>query len=222
MKAEPLLAARGLRRTFGGRVLWHDFCLDVWSGERLALVGPSGSGKSLLLRALAGLDPLEAGEVRLEGKAQSAWPMPEYRARVLHLSQRPALGEGRVLAVLRRPFALRVHQHKTFDEARAVALLAALGRGAEMLSLDAARLSGGEAQLVALVRALLPNPSVLLLDEATAALDPDATHLAEELLRAWLGAAEGRALIWVSHDPAQRARVAARQVPLRRAAEVPA
>ncbi|THF69298.1 ATP-binding cassette domain-containing protein [Deinococcus sp. Arct2-2] len=209
-----LLTASGLRRTLGERVLWQDFALNVEAGERAALIGPSGSGKTLLLRALAGLDPLEAGEVYFQGRAQHEWPMPNYRARVMYLPQRPPPGEGRVLGELRRPFALRIHRDKAFEVSQAAALLAALGRDAAFLGLDVARLSGGEAQLLALVRALLLNPAVLLLDEATSALDPDATLLAERLVCAWSEAEPGRALVWVSHDAAQRGRVATREVGL--------
>lgn len=142
--AEPLLAARGLQRRLGERVVWRDLGLDLWPGERLAVVGPSGSGKSLLLRALAGLDPLEAGEVEFRGRAQRDWPMPEYRARVMYFPQRPPAGEGRVLGELRRPFALRVHRDKRFEVPQALTLLAALGRDAAFLDLEAARLSGGK------------------------------------------------------------------------------
>lgn len=195
--------------------MWQDFGLAVSAGERLALVGPSGSGKSLLLRALAGLDPLEAGEVNFQGKTQGDWPMPEYRAQVMYLPQRPPVGEGRVLDEVRRPLTLRVHRGKVFDASRAVMHLADLGRDATFLDLDASRLSGGEAQLLALVRALLLNPALLLLDEATSALDPETTLLAERLLCGWVEAEVGRALVWVSHDPRQRSRVTTREVPLR-------
>lgn len=65
------------------------------------------------------------------------------------------------------------------------------------------------------MRASLLDPAVLLLDEATSALDPETTLLAEQVLCGWVGAGAGRALVWVSHDPAQRSRVATREVPLR-------
>ncbi|WP_264778810.1 ABC transporter ATP-binding protein [Deinococcus aetherius] len=216
-----LLSASGLRRTVEGRTLWQDLGLTVRAGESVAVTGPSGSGKSLLLRALAGLDPLEGGEVMYGGLPQSTWPMPQYRAQVTYLPQRPALDGGTVLDHLRRPFSLAAHRHRTFDVAAAEALLAALGREGAFLRLDTSTLSGGEGQLVALTRALLLDPAVLLLDEATASLDPEATRRAERLLLGWLGSAPRRALVWVSHDPAQRARVAPREVTLQPQAGTP-
>lgn len=211
---EPILTAENLSRSVEGRVLWRDFRLDLHPGESVAVTGPSGSGKSLLLRTLAGLDPIDGGEVRFEGRTQHSWPMPEYRARITYLPQRPALFEGTVLDNLRRPFALKVHRERVFDEGRARALLAELGRDQGFLSLNAVTLSGGEGEVLALVRTLLLSPRVLLLDEATASLDPTTAERAESLLSSWLRDDPARACVWVSHDPAQRARVVGREVPL--------
>ena len=114
-----LLSASDLRRTVAGRILWEGLNLNVAAGDRVAVTGPSGSGKSLLLRALAGLDPLEAGEVTLHGRGQSRCSMPEYRSQVMDLPQRPAFGQGTVLDELRRPFSLKIHSGRPFplDEA---------------------------------------------------------------------------------------------------------
>ncbi|GAA5512427.1 putative iron export ATP-binding protein FetA [Deinococcus carri] len=209
-----LLEAFGLTRRVGDRELWRGWSCAVAAGESVAVVGPSGAGKSVLLRTLAGLEVVEAGEVRYQGRPQSAWPMPDYRAHVLYLPQRSVFDEGNVLDVLRAPFGFRVHRQRRFEEAAAGRLLTSLGRDESLLSRDAATLSGGEGQITALVRALLLGPSVLLLDEATSALDPETVGLTEALLGRWCVDAPGRALIWVSHDPAQRRRVAQRELPL--------
>lgn len=208
-----MLSASDLRRTVAGRVLWQGLDLNVAAGDRVAVTGPSGSGKSLLLRALVGLDPLEGGEVTLHGRSQSRWPMPEYRSKVMYLPQRSAFGGGSVLEELRRPFSLKIHSGRPFLLDEAERWLAALNRP-DFLNLNVTTLSGGEGQLLALVRALLLGPSVLLLDEATASLDPDATSAAEAALVKWCTAGPPRALVWVSHDPAQRARVATRELPV--------
>jgi putative ABC transport system ATP-binding protein len=209
-----VLAGAGLGRRVGARVLWRDLDLEVRQGESVAVTGPSGSGKTALLRALAGLDPLEAGELRLEGRRLEDWAMPAWRARVVYLAQRPAMFEGSVEDNLRRPFALRAHRERPYDPDAAVALLRTLGRDAGFLGQDAAHLSGGEAQIVALVRALLLTAVVLLLDEATASLDPETARHAAALVAGWRADDPRRACVWVSHDAAQRERVATRAVAL--------
>lgn len=209
-----MLSASELRRSVAGRVLWQNLSLVVAQGDRIAVTGPSGSGKSLFLRALAGLDPLEGGDVLLDGRSQARWAMPVYRSRVMYLPQRPAYGTGSVLEELRRPFGLKVHAHQAFRQADAEQWVVDAGRPVSFLDLDVTTLSGGEGQLLAVIRALLLNPSVLLLDEATASLDPEATQTVEHLLSEWGTAAPGRALVWVSHDPAQRRRVADRELPV--------
>ena len=207
---EVLLSARGLSRAVASRRLWQGVDLEVSVGERLVVSGPSGVGKSLLLRALAGLDVLESGEVWLRGKPQAAWPMPQFRAQVTYLPQRPAPASGTVGAHLAGPFGFRVRAGKSFEPAEAARLLGHLGRPPTFLGQDAGHLSGGEAQLVALVRALLLSPSVLLLDEATSALDAETAEQAETVMRAWLDAGPARALIFVTHDRAQQERLATR------------
>lgn len=210
-----ILAAKDLTRTVADRVLWRDFGFALHAGESVAVTGPSGSGKTLLLRTLAGLDPIESGQVYFRDRAQDAWSMPLYRAGVVYLSQRPALLPGTVRENLERAFALKVHQTKRFDPARARALLETLDRPASFEKQSAPELSGGEAQVMALVRALLLEPHVLLLDEATASLDPATTLLAEGLVARWLKEEPERGCLWVSHDPAQRERVASREVALK-------
>ncbi len=175
--------------------------LDVRPGERLAVVGPSGSGKTLLLRALAALDPLDEGEILFRGEPIPAGEIPAYRSRVVYLHQRAALFDGNVEDNLRRPFALGVHRGRTFDRQRIVELLQSVGRDATFLEQRLRDLSGGESQIVALARAIQLDPTVLLLDEPTAALDPNAAGAAVKLLADWLAEEpDARALVWVSHD----------------------
>lgn len=209
-----LLEAAGLSRAVAGRRLWQGLELELRAGERLAVSGPSGSGKTLLMRTLAGLEPLEAGAIRFLGRPLDGWSMPEYRSRVLLVGQRPSLPEGTVEAAVRAPFAFRVHRRRRYRQDRALAYLAPIGRDAAFLRQSTEALSGGEAQLAALLRALLLEPQVLLLDEPTASLDQAATEAVEALVGAWLQERPQRAYLWSSHDPEQLARVSGRRVTL--------
>ena len=210
----PLVSFRDAGRRVGDRWLWRGIDLALAPGERLAVAGPSGSGKTLLLRALAGLDALDAGDLlaRHDGALGPVRSLPAHRAAVAYLAQRPALA-GTVREALAAPFAFAARGGRAFDEAEAARVLVALGRTPELLDASAETLSGGEAQTVGLARALLTEPSVLLLDEPTAGLDPERAAAAEAAVEAFL-AGGARAVVWTSHDAAQRARVTDRRLDL--------
>jgi putative ABC transport system ATP-binding protein len=209
------LEARGVRRRSDrdAKVLLDIPSLEIHAGERVVVSGPSGAGKTLLLRALARLDPIE-GVVSWGGIAIEHDRVPAFRKDVLYVAQRPPSFEGTVEDTLREPFALRVHRGRTFDRERAAQLLGELGRAPELLDKPARELSGGEQQSVALVRALLVEPTFLLLDEPTASLDPDGAVRAERVIDAWTKENPERATVWVSHDPALAARFATRALVL--------
>ena len=158
--------------------------------------GASGAGKSLLLRAIADLDPNE-GNVRLDGVAREAMLGPLWRRQVAYLAAEPGW------------WAETVAEH--FDNwpilaQDAARLLLPQGLGGQPV----ARLSTGERQRLALLRSLERRPSVLLLDEPTAALDQSARDAVEALLAERLAA--GAAILWVSHDSGQCARMARRSL----------
>ncbi len=207
---DPLLDARHLTRRHpdGERWLLDDVSLSLRPGDRVCVEGPSGSGKTLLLRAMVMLDPLDRGEVRWQGETVARQRIPSLRRQVMYMHQRPVLTGATVEAALREPYGLAVHRGASFDRNRVLAMLRRLGREAGFLDKSPADLSGGEGQIAALVRALQLEPSVLLLDEPTAALDPAATEAVEGFLARWAEAADGaRAMVWVSHDAAQTRRV---------------
>ncbi len=165
---------------------------DVAAGGCLGISGPSGAGKSLLLRALADLDASD-GEVRLEGTRREDLPAPDWRRRVCYLAAESGWWADRVGA-----------HFPDWEAARP--RLATLGLPEACRDWSVARLSSGERQRLALVRALVRRPRVLLLDEPTAALDPESTAAVESLIDEHR-AGDGIAL-WISHDAAQLARVA--------------
>ncbi len=212
------LEVRGIGRRDPKDQGWliRDVSLVVGPGERLGILGPTGAGKTVLLRAMALLDPLHAGSIHWQGRAIEGNAVPAYRAQVIYVHQRPALFEGTVDDNLRYPLTLQAHATKRFDRGRIVELLESLGRSATFLTKLSRDLSGGEAQIVALLRAIQLNPAVLLLDEPTASLDQATARDVEELLDRWFVAGEGsRSLVWVSHDRDQAIRVTDRRLHMR-------
>jgi len=167
---------------------------DVADGEAVAIVGPSGAGKTLLLRAIADLDP-NRGEVALDGAARDGLSGPDWRRRVGYLAAEAGW------------WADRVGDHFT-DTAAATRWATELGLTEAALDWQVARLSTGEKQRLALARLLVNDPRVLLLDEPTSALDAASVGMAEAVLRGLLAA--GSSLVFTTHDPDQAARLAGR------------
>jgi putative ABC transport system ATP-binding protein len=220
----PALEACGIGRRDpkGGGWLIDDVSLQLRRGDRLAITGSTGAGKTVLLRTLALLDPLDAGAIRWNGGPVFGEAIPAFRGNVIYLHQRPALTEGTVRENLERPYALNVHRRKRFDRDGIVDLLSDLGRDASFLDKSAGDLSGGESQIVALLRAIQLGPAILLLDEPTASLDTCATRAIENLIDRWFGEQPGeRALLWISHDLEQARRMAGRTLRLHSGRMIP-
>lgn len=178
------------------------------AGQVTVLTGASGSGKSVLLRVLAGLLPMTTGDVWLQSDAQNRdtrdsiheiAPM-HWRSQVALLAQQPQLLEGSVIDNLQLPYRLASHQQKHFNIDWHIEQLEYLERTSDFLQQDANTLSGGERQLVNTLRLLQLNPQVLLLDEPTAALDVDTSAKLVHLLINWLRREPTRTLLWVTHD----------------------
>src|SRR6516225_1848733 len=185
----PILQIRDLRTN-----LLKLASLSLSAGACIAVQGQSGARKTLLLRAIADLDPNE-GLVCLEGGDRSTIAAPEWRRLVGYVPAEPGW------------WADTVGEH--FSEwAAAVAFVRDLGFPEEAKAWPIARLSTGERLRLALIRALIVRPKVLLLDEPTAALDPASVAAVESLITTRIE--EGLAVLWVTHDAGQAKRIAHR------------
>ncbi|HTJ92223.1 MAG TPA: ATP-binding cassette domain-containing protein [Pararobbsia sp.] len=212
MMLEAIQLARTDERT--GAMLLHPCDLTIAAADRLVITGPSGAGKSVLMRALALLD-LPLGELRWHGKPVTRAAVPAFRSAVAYVRQRPALFDGHVEDNLRVPYTLHIHRQRRYERAAALAYFARADRQAGFLDQRADELSGGEQQLVALVRTLLLAPTIVLLDEPTASLDPQTVLAVEAMIDHWMQQTPGAAFAWVTHDPAQARRVGTRFATLR-------
>jgi ABC-type iron transport system FetAB ATPase subunit len=171
------------------------FDLKLAAGECVTLSGPSGSGKSRLLRAIADLDPHD-GEAWCDGTRQQDLNGPTWRHRVALLPAESAW------------WSERVGDHFKQLDATTLDLLKLPSDAADW---QVNRLSSGERQRLALLRLLSIDPDVLLLDEPTANLDHSNIERVEALITRWRRQHQ-TAVLWVSHDPAQQQRVADRSL----------
>jgi len=204
-----VLRAEKLGRSVPAKVLVVEASFEVRTGEMLAIVGPSGSGKSSLLRLLNRLDEPTSGTVYLDGVDYRGIAPRELRRRVGMVTQRAFLFMGTVAENLR--FGPR-QRGETLSDSRIEELLAGVGLTGYG-SRDVANLSGGEAQRVSFARALANSPEVLLLDEPTSALDDDSKREVETIIQQ-IAAKQGITGVLVTHDVAQAARLARRALVL--------
>ena len=172
--------------------------LIVEAGQCVFLSGVSGSGKSLLLRAIADLDCFQ-GEVLLDDVSSMLMSGSKWRQRVAYL---PAESQW---------WFDSVAEH--FADVPAENKLSMLGFDRSIMDASVHNLSSGERQRLALLRMMLNQPDVLLLDEPTASLDPENTRQVEALISSYC-LENNAAVLWVSHDPEQISRIADRHVKL--------
>ncbi|GAA5179255.1 amino acid ABC transporter ATP-binding protein [Rugosimonospora acidiphila] len=208
----PLIAMHGVNKWFGSLHVLRDVDLDVSRGEVVVVVGPSGSGKSTLCRVINRLEPIDSGDIHVDGR-----PLPV---------------EGRALARLRAEVGMVFQQFNLFAhmsvldnvtlgpvKVRGVPREQARRRARELLGRVGiadqadkmpARLSGGQQQRAAIARALAMDPKVLLFDEPTSALDPEMINEVLDVMTALAG--EGMTMVVVTHEMGFARRAADRVV----------
>ncbi len=194
-----LLLLDGVSRSFGGVTAVHPLTLAIPSGKTTVLVGPSGSGKSTLLRMMVGLVRPDTGRVLFEGRPLTPASAPLERRRMGLVLQ----GGGLFPHLDVKDNAALVARYLGWDEARVSARLKALLERVQLpvdvLPRYPAELSGGQRQRVSLLRALMLEPTLVLLDEPLGALDPITRSELQDDLRATFHAL-GTTVVLVTHD----------------------
>jgi thiol reductant ABC exporter CydD subunit len=199
--APPAVIMRGL--SFGyretGPPAVRDVHLEIPAGQTLALVGPSGSGKTTIARLLLRfLDP-DAGVILVDGQPLDGQHPDEWRRRVAWVPQQPYLFHGTVLEnlLIARPGASAVEVERALKKAHADAFVRQLPQGlATPVGERGQRLSGGQAQRIALARAFLKDAPLLILDEPTAQLDPENEQAVRESMASLCA---GRSVLLIAH-----------------------
>lgn len=173
----------------------------VTKGNILTLIGPSGSGKSTILSLCNLLQTPDNGEVIIAGKKVQEWDIQELRRKVGIAFQSAPMVDGTALDNLTLPARL---QGKTLENPKLY--MDYVGLPEELLSRDAKELSGGQKQRLSFARTLVNEPSILLLDEVTSALDSISAHEVEELIIR-INREHNTTILWVTHDLSQAERV---------------
>ena len=195
-----LLSVRHLKKAFGEHAIFEDFNLDVHKGEVVVIIGPSGCGKSTLLRCLNGLEPIQAGEILLDGEPvlRDNPSITRIRQKIGMVFQSYELFPHKTILenILLAPMKVQKRPRAEVEK-EALELLQKVGL-ADRKNDYPRQLSGGQKQRVAIVRALCMHPEILLLDEITAALDPE---MVREVLEVVLSLARaGSTMVIVTHE----------------------
>ena len=199
---DSLLSVKNLHKEFDRNIILKSINLELNKGEVIVIIGPSGCGKSTLLRCLNGLEDIQGGEIYLGGKLlrKDAKDISSMRQKIGMVFQSYDLFPHKTVLenILLAP--VKVQKRKRAEaEAEAMELLERVGL-ADRKNDYPRQLSGGQKQRIAIVRALIMHPEVLLLDEITAALDPEMVH---EVLQVVLDLAKsGSTMLIVTHEMA--------------------
>ena len=197
---EEILKVEHLHKSYDDLVVIDDVSLSVHKGEVIVVVGPSGCGKSTFLRCLNGLEDIQDGKVSLEGEVinPNKKNLSKTREKIGMVFQSYDLFPHKTIIknITLAPLTVQKRKKEEVNE-EAIKLLERVGLSAKKDSYPR-QLSGGQKQRVAIVRALMMKPEILLLDEITAALDPE---MVREVLDVVLSLAkEGRTMIIVTHE----------------------
>jgi polar amino acid transport system ATP-binding protein len=207
---QSLVEIKHLQKSYGDHVILKDFNLKVEKGDVIVVIGPSGCGKSTLLRCINALEEIQGGEVLIDGEAirSGAKNLSTMRQKVGMVFQSYDLFPHKTILenIILSPMKVQKRQRKEATQ-EAMALLDRVGL-ADRKDDYPRQLSGGQKQRVAIVRALIMHPEILLLDEITAALDPE---MVREVLEVVISLAKaGSTMMIVTHEMAFAKAIASR------------
>jgi phospholipid/cholesterol/gamma-HCH transport system ATP-binding protein len=213
MPAEPKIAVRGLKKSFGRKLVLDGIDLDVGVGESVVVIGGSGTGKSVLVKCILGLLDADAGSIKIDGREVTTLPHGRREALLQKfgmLFQGAALFDS--LSVWENvAFGLIQGRGVERQKAKQIALekLGAVGLGPEVGELRPAELSGGMQKRVALARAIAAEPEIIIFDEPTTGLDPIMGDVINNLIVKCVKDL-GATAISITHDMASAHKIADR------------
>lgn len=193
--------------TCKNKQILKDISIDIEAGDFISIVGPSGSGKSTLLKLCCNLISPSSGKILIGGRDIMLTDPVKLRDKIRYCFQTPVLFGNTVMENLAFPYTVK---NEGFDSAKAEKLFSFFCLDKSILKADIKKLSGGEKQRIALIRAIMLTPEVLLLDEVTSALDVENTRTVEKAIDTLNKS--GVTILWVTHNPAQSRRRAGKIV----------
>lgn len=191
-----MIVFKNVTFTYGDTKLFDQFNFRLEHGQHLCISGKSGAGKSTLLQMLLGFVAPLSGEILVNGLPVTPQHLQQIRSQLLWLPQDINLPFATVRELLESPYTLKVNRKHHFDEARTLELFARLGLDPALINHSLSQISGGQKQRIAFISGLLTGKKILLLDEPTAALDPQSTILMGEYLQSLTDTT----ILSISHD----------------------
>ncbi len=192
----PALDISHLSVRYDGRWVLRDFSLKLAQGEKLTLTGPSGVGKTTILRCVLGLVRPDQGDIHINGQQLTPDHVWNLRRQLAYVAQEPDLGAGLARDVIERPFTFKANSELTSNLERIPELFDRLLLPRHLLDKNITDLSGGEKQRIALISAILLERPIILLDEASSALDADS----KRAVISYFQQVPGLTVLAVAHD----------------------
>ena len=197
------LKVEHLSKTFDGlEYIFKDLSLELRPGDLFFIKGKSGSGKTLFLKSLCLLTDFQEGQLFWAGKEIEGMDVPLFRTQVHFLNQFPSPFQGTVLDYIKVPFSFFLNKQKKLNRDELNSFLKDLHLEEDFLRKRVPHLSGGEKQLLKLIRSLLLHPKGYLLDEPTSSMDEEMKKRTEELILKTHKKRESF-ILWVTHDETQ-------------------